>query len=392
MDMLILCMFWVSVVAVITPYLIYPCLLFVLSRVRSRRTPGSAQPSVSLVISAYNEASVIGEKLENACSLNYPAELLETIVISDASDDGTDEIVLGFEDRGVRLLRQSVRDGKSAALTQFVPDCQGEILVFSDANSVYDADAIKKLVRHFDDPQVGYVVGHQRYEDGADDASKSETAYWDFEIKLKTWESRLSSVVGGDGAIMAIRKDLFTPLRKDDINDFLIPLRIVVAGYRGRFDAEAFCYEEAAPNFSGEFRRKVRIVNRSFRAVSRVGGALNPFQVGIFAWQLFSHKVIRWCAPIFLVLCLVFNLMLVSSGSVFFTAILAIQICFYLVALARFIPGIGSFKIVYLCYYFCLSNVAAALAIINLGLGRKFSTWTPQRVAPSPNPQRNEME
>ncbi|MCP4886032.1 MAG: glycosyltransferase family 2 protein [Planctomycetaceae bacterium] len=392
MDMLIVCMFWVSVVAVITPYLIYPWLLYVMSRFRSLPTPGSAQPPVSLVISAYNEASVIGEKLENACSLNYPAESLETIVISDASDDGTDEIVQGFENRGVRLLRQSVRDGKSAALTQFVPDCRGEIVVFSDANSVYDSDAISKLVRHFDDPQVGYVVGHQRYEEGADDASKSETAYWDFEIKLKAWESRLSSVVGGDGAIMAIRKELFTPLAKDDINDFLIPLRIVVAGYRGRFDPEAFCYEEAAPNFSGEFRRKVRIVNRSFRAVSRAGGALNPLRVGIFAWQLFSHKVIRWCTPVFLVLCLVLNLILANRGSVFFSFTLAIQIGFYLIALARFIPGIGSLKLVYLCYYFCLSNVAAALAIINLGLGRKFSTWTPQRVSAVTSPQTNEME
>ncbi|MDF1844700.1 MAG: glycosyltransferase family 2 protein [Rubripirellula sp.] len=379
LDAILMWVFWLSVVAVVKPYVIYPPLLFLFSRLRTPAQPGHCTPSVSLVVSAYNEAAVIREKLENACGLNYPGELLEMVVISDASDDGTDEIVEEFSGRGVRLLRQSAREGKSAALTQFVPVCRGEIVVFSDANSVYDADAIRKLVRHFDDPSVGYVVGHQRYHDGEEAASKSENAYWDFEIKLKAWESRLSSVVGGDGAIMAMRRDLFSPLQKDDINDFLIPLRIVVAGYRGRFDPEAFCYEEAAPSFSGEFKRKVRIVNRSFRAVTRARGALNPFRVGVFAWQLLSHKVIRWCAPVFLVACLVSNLFLAASNSTFFQLTLATQIAFYLTALSRILPMVGHWKIVYLCYYFCLSNVAAGLGMINLGLGRNFSTWTPQR-------------
>ncbi|MGB0598536.1 MAG: glycosyltransferase family 2 protein [Rubripirellula sp.] len=384
--------FWLSLLAVITPYFIYPPLLFLLSRFRRPIGTGNGTPSVSLVISAYNEAAVIGEKLDNSCALDYPAGQLETVVISDASDDGTDEIVQSFADREVRLCRQAVRDGKSAALSRFVPSCRGEIVVFSDANSVYDAMAIRHLVGHFDDPRVGYVVGHQRYHDGEEAASKSENAYWDFEIKLKAWESRLSSVVGGDGAIMAIRRELFTPLQKDDINDFLIPLKSVVAGYRGRFEPEAFCFEEAAPSFAGEFKRKVRIVNRSFRAVTRAGGALNPIRVGIFAWQLFSHKVIRWCAPIFLVSCLVANFGLAWNGSSFFTLTLLLQAAFYLTALAKFFPIVGNWKLVYLCYYFCLSNVAAGFAIFNLMLGRKFITWTPQRAAANPETETKEVE
>ena len=267
MNSLLTIVFWSCSIAVITPYVIYPVTLFLLSRLRRPQRPGSQTRSVSLVISAYNEASVIREKLENACSLDYPPDLLQILVISDASDDGTDEIVKEFANRSVRLFRQVPRAGKSAALTKFVPECKGEIVVFSDANSVYDREAIRKLVRHFEDPSVGYTVGHQRYSRGTGAAARSESAYWTYEVKLKVWESRLSSVVGGDGAIMAIRRELFTPLRNDDINDFLIPLRIVVAGYRGVFDAEAFCYEDAAPDFAGEFKRKVRIVNRSFRAL-----------------------------------------------------------------------------------------------------------------------------
>ncbi|QEF99653.1 Beta-monoglucosyldiacylglycerol synthase [Stieleria maiorica] len=371
--------FWVCVLGVITPYVVYPASLFLLSRLRQPHEPGSATPRASVVISAYNEAAVIREKLENACALDYPSELLEVIVISDESDDGTDEIVREFAGRSVKLFRQVPREGKSAALTKFVPRCNGDVIVFSDANSVYQPDAVAKLVRHFSDPKVGYVVGHQRYHQGDGAASKSESAYWDFEIRLKCWESRLSSVVGGDGAIMAMRRELFSPLQKDDINDFLIPLRIVVAGYRGLFDPEAVCYEEAAPSFGGEFKRKVRIVNRSFRALTRAPGAMNPLKVGVFAWQLICHKVVRWLAPVFLIGCLATSTALAASGSTFFQLTLVVQIAFYLLAVARLIPKVGEFKLIYLCYFFCLSNVAAGLGIINIFLGRKFSTWTPQR-------------
>ncbi len=394
MNLVSTVLFWVCAVAVVTPYVLYPVVLRLLSRLRREKQPGDQTPSVSLVISAYNEAAVIDQKLQNACSLDYPAELLEVVVISDESDDGTDEIVTRFSQRPVeptcetsqrpvRLFRQAPRQGKSAALTQFVPQCSGEVIVFSDANSIYDQAALRMLVRHFSDSSVGYVVGHQRYSDGDGAASQSESAYWDFEIKLKSWESRLSSVVGGDGAIMAIRRELFSPLRKDDINDFLIPLRIVVAGYRGVFEPEAFCYEEAAPDFAGEFKRKVRIVNRSFRALTRAPGALNPLKVGIFAWQLLSHKVIRWLAPLFLCGCLVTSIVLAADGSRFFQAVLIAQLSFYVLAAARCVPRLGEYKIVYLCYYFCLSNVAAAIGLVNILLGRNFATWTPQRISQS---------
>ena len=256
--------FAASTVAFVFPHLLYLPSLFLLSRFRKVLSPGQAQPSVSLVISAYNEQDIIREKIENALQLNYPREQLEVMVISDASDDQTDEIVQQYADQNVRLFRQDQRLGKSAGLTQFCPQSAGDILVFTDANSMFQADAISNLVRHFDNPKIGYTVGKQLYDNTEGASADSENIYWSIELKLKEWESRLSSVVGADGAIYALRKELFEPLAAEDINDFLLPLKVVVQGYRGIFEPEAICYEEAAPDFNGEFRRKYRIVNRVY--------------------------------------------------------------------------------------------------------------------------------
>lgn len=377
MNWFVQLLFWVCVLGVITPYTLYPLLLFLLSRLR--RTPASEDVlfPVTFVISAYNEAEVIEQKLQNTRELEYPKDQLQIIVISDASDDGTDQIVDRYED--VLLCRQTQRRGKSAAITTFAHRFRGDVVVFSDANSIYQPNALRLLVGHFGRPEVGYAVGQQKYTQGTGQSGESESAYWDFEVRIKTWEGRLGSVVGGDGAIMAIRRDLVTPLRADDINDFVLPLKIVAAGYRGVFEPNAICFEEAAPSFGGEFRRKVRIVNRSFRAVLRTPQALNPLKVGIFAWQLACHKVIRWFAGFFMLGALILNIGLVLAGSPFYQWLLGIQLAFYGAALAKHLPRIGGWKPFVLCYYFCLSNLAAAIGIVNVGLGRKFVTWTPQR-------------
>ena len=374
-------LFWVCVVGVITPYVVYPAWLFVFSRFRVVDHPNGGSLPVTFVISAYNEANVIAEKIENTLSLDYPTRLLQIAVISDQSDDGTDEIVSRYPE--VKLIRQDPRQGKSAGINSSIQFFTGEIIVFSDANAIYDLAAVTHLVRHFEDPKVGYVAGCQMYRHGGGAAQESENAYWDFELKLKLWESRLSSVVGGDGAIMAIRRSLFFPLKADDINDFVLPLRMVAAGYQGRFEPRAVCYEEAAPSFLGEFRRKVRIVSRSLRAVSRVPNTLNPFRVGIFSAQLFCHKVIRWFAAYLMLGALIANIGLVAAGSRFYLSLLLLQFCFYLFAiLGRWTP-MGKFKPAMLAYYFCMANLAGGIGVINFLRGRRFATWTPQREAVS---------
>ncbi|QDU36084.1 Beta-monoglucosyldiacylglycerol synthase [Maioricimonas rarisocia] len=379
MDIFLQSVFWASLLAIVTTYFGYPLVLVLARPLRRRHViDESLPPSVTLVISAYNEAGVIREKIENALSLDYPRDQMEVMVISDESDDGTDEIVTEYADQGVRLFRQVPRRGKSMGLTRFVPEITSDVIVFSDANSIYKEDAIRKLVRHFADPKVGFTVGHQRYYDDQTQTTESESLYWRYETFLKTEECQLTSVVCGDGAIYAIRSELFEPLREDDINDFYLPLRIVVRGYRGIFDPEAVCYEQTADDFQGEFRRKIRIVNRSLTAVLRVPQALNPLRVGVFAPQLFIHKVIRWFVPFFLVATLITNAILARSSSMYQLLLMA-QLSFYGLALLHLIPGLSRLKLTYVPYYFCLINYAAFRGVIGSLTGRRIAVWQPER-------------
>ncbi|MDX1440683.1 MAG: glycosyltransferase family 2 protein, partial [Rubricoccaceae bacterium] len=349
--------FWLCIGGVFATYVVYPLIIVALGAMSS----GSARdtdhtPKVTMVISAYNEEAVIQAKLENTLAIDYPAEKLEIFVISDDSTDATDDIVRGFANRGVRLQRQEPRGGKSRGLTRFIPMASGEILVFSDANSIYNPAAMRELVRPFSDHRVGYVVGHQRnVEDDDSPVSVSERLYWWLEVHLKRGESRIGSVVGGDGAIFAIRTHLFSPLEDDDLSDFVLPLRIVVDGYRGVFQESAHCSEHVAGSFSGEFRRKSRIVNRALTAVMRVPAALNPARVGWFALQLFFHKVLRWFVPYLLLSALAANVMLVMAGtSIVYVYLLAVQSTVYVLAAFGGSRTLRQIPAIYVLYYFCL--------------------------------------
>ncbi|UFS69124.1 glycosyltransferase family 2 protein [Geomonas sp. RF6] len=363
-------------------YLGYPLLLCVLARLFPQPhtfDPGYI-PSVTLVISAYNEAGVIGTKIENSLQLDYPPEKLSIVVVSDCSDDGTDEKVLAYAPRGVLLYRAEGHRGKTAALNGAMRHVSSEIVVFSDGNAIYDRGAIRALVRHFSDERVGYVVGHARYqEETRTAAGKSEGAYWDLEIMVKKWESAFSSVVGGDGAIYAIRRFLYRPMQETDINDFVNPLQIIVQGYRGIFDPEAFCTEHPAGRFDKEFSRKVRIVNRSFNGLFRVAQALLPWATGRFAWQLVSHKALRWFSPFFLALlfCAILLECLARPASLAVQGVAACCVTFCTLAALGW--GISRKRephpLFYLPYYFMLVNLASAKGIVLRLRGDTISTW-----------------
>ena len=377
-------------------YLGYPLLLCLLARLfpTAHRVDDGFLPTVTLVISAYNEKAVIRAKLENSLALDYPPERLSILVVSDCSSDGTDAEVLSFSDKGVKLMRAEERRGKTSALNTALAGIDSEMVVFSDANAIYDAMAIRRLVRHFADPNIGYVVGCARYmEETVSAAGGSEGTYWDLEVMLKRWESRLSSVVGGDGAIYAIRRSLYEPLREEDINDFVNPLQIVARGYRGIFDEEAWCVERPAGEFHKEFSRKVRIVNRSFSGFLRVPQAANPMVTGAFAWQLFSHKVLRWFSPYFLGLFLVF----LALDRLLHPASLTGEILLTLTATGALLFLLGALLNRFwrlplpllLPYYFVLVNTASALGVFYRLMGRTIVTWSTVRegeAAPPPAP------
>lgn len=371
-------------------YLGYPLLLFLLTRKKPETpqlaAPFAAPPKVSLLVSAHNERHVIAEKLRNALSSRYPAGLLEIIVISDCSGDGTDEIVHQFASQGIRLVRQMERLGKSAGLNLGVAQSHGDILVFSDANAMYQADAIPHLTRHFHDPHVGYVVGNARYAEKAGEhaAAKSEGFYWRLETWLKEKESAFGSVVGGDGAIYAIRRELFSPLLPSDINDFLNPLQIVARNFRGVYEPNAICYEDAGDSFEKEFRRKVRIISRSLNAIRRAPAVLFPWVQPRHWFALISHKLLRWFAPIFLVLSLLTSLSLWSLP--LYRAAFLLQLLFYLLALVEWTAEKKGRalkpKLFYLPYYFCVVNLASLYGLCKFLSGSLSPTWQTVRSEP----------
>ena len=375
--------FWLCAALLAYVYIGYPVLVGILATLFSQpaESPDGKQPSVSIIISAYNEAPVIAAKIENSLTLEFPAERLEVIVVSDCSDDGTDEIVRNCASLGVRLVRQNQRLGKSAALNYAVPQARGSILVFSDANALYHPDAIRHLVRHFSNPRVGYVVGNARYyRKNIESASaESEGLYWKLETYLKKNESAFESVVGGDGAIYAIRRELFSPLLSTDINDFMNPLQIVDRGYRGLFEPAAISYEDTAESFEKEYRRKVRIVSRSFNALRRVPGVLNPFRNPRHWFLLISHKLMRWLAPFFLPIFFTASLFLWRLP--LYRAVLLLQLVFYVWAIvAWLIPRSRSlWRPMSLAYYFCLVNMASLIGCIKCFRGKLSATWTPPR-------------
>jgi len=375
--------FWALAVGVFYVYLGYPTLLAVAAMPFGQPVRrGSSRPRVTLMISAFNEEDVIADKLQNSLATEYPRDRLEILVVSDASDDSTDEIVKEFSDRGVKLLRMQERGGKTMGLNEAAEQASGDILIFSDANAMYRANAIDKLVRNFDDPDVGAVVGESTYSASANEAERSESAYWRYETLIKRLESRIGSVVGGDGAIYAIRKQHYRPMAPDALSDFVNPLQIVQQGKRCIYEPEAISIEQAGGTFEKEFRRKVRIVNRAWRATMSMKSLLNPLRHGFFAVQLISHKLLRWLVPAALVLMLVSSAMLWQRDPVYQVALVA-QIVFYSLALAgvilrrrRELP-----LPLYVPYYFCLVNIASARGILEAYQGRTYTTWSTARSA-----------
>ena len=385
----------VTVVCLFIPvyvYAGYPALLWLASRCKRPHGQGDAghEPSVTLVISCYNEADVIARKLENSLALDYPANKLAILVVSDGSDDGTDNIVKAFADKGIRLIRQEGRLGKTMGLNLAVEAADSEIIVFSDANAMYDTQAIRYLVRHFSHQKVGYAVGAALYTDADTGASAhNENLYWRYELAIKTWESRLHSVVGGDGAIYAIRSRLWQPLQQRDINDFVNPLQIIAQGYRGRFEPRAQCFEETAGSFDKEIARKERIVNRSIRGLMRVKSVMNPLKTGVFSSMVISHKLLRWLIPYFLVLGVAGSALLASQSLALFQLITLGSLGLLLLATTgqlwrdkTRLPTLLS-----LPYYFVMVNAYAMKGIYKALLGQTQVTWNSARPDAAINPQ-----
>ena len=370
--------YFVCLLILIYIYAGYPLVLLA-ARLLTRPKPVDRNkdelPQLTLVISAYNEESVIEEKLHNSVSSTYPEERLDIIVVSDASSDRTDEIVSAFAAQNVRLLRMEERCGKSAGLNHAVAAAKGSVVLFTDANAMFEPDAFTLMVQHFNDPEVGSVVGDQAYVKSESGSAENEGLYWKYEQFTKEAESATGSLIGGDGAITAVRKELIIPLASDDLSDFILPLAVLRSGYRNIFEPAAKCFEEGAETYEKEFSRKVRIVNRASRAAWKMRDISNPLKRPTLAFKLISHKWLRWTAGIWMIGCLAANIAIYDQHWFYMFTLYAQSIC-YLSALTGAIwQGASMPSLISVPYYFCLVNFAALRGIFENFLGRTYTTW-----------------
>lgn len=356
--------FWVSVTLTLYVYIGYPVILAVLRRwARVTIHDKRHRPSVSLVIAAYNEEKVLHEKLQNSLALQYPPGRLEIVVASDGSTDATNTIAKAYENKGVVLHEVTPRGGKARALGLVVPHVRGEIVVLSDANTMYHPDALQKLVRNFADPTVGAVSGDVQLVDAAPSHSRSEGLYYRYERWLQGVESELGSIIGADGAMYALRRNLFHPPSVGLIlDDFVISMNVARAGYRVVYEPEAVATEQGTLSSREEFRRKVRIVSGGMQALRRREG-LPRFQQPFLWFCYVSHKLLRWFVPCFLLVLLLSSFWL--SNLALYAFAYYSQVLFYGAAgvYAAGVPALRRWGGSGVPYYFCLVNGAALIGL-----------------------------
>ncbi|MFP9193678.1 glycosyltransferase family 2 protein [Natrialbaceae archaeon A-CW1-1] len=370
--------FFSSIFIVIYTHLLYPLGIGVLGSIRNEK-PGQREtlPPVSLIIAAYNEEEIIAKKIKNSLELGYPAEKLEIIVFSDGSTDDTDKIVRSFADEGVRLVRIEGRVGKTECQNRVVQKANGDIIIFSDANSMYESDAIRALVSRFDE-EVGCVIGGLYYEQAGEDRS-GVLLYRRYERLIQRLESEFGSVVKGNGAIYAVRAEDYFPLPLDVASDFAEPLAIRTNGKKIKFASRAIAKEQTRGDLDSELTAKNRITTRSWNTLSKYTELLNPLKYGAYAVQLWSRTVLLWFTPLFLgiasaAICLLVWLKRTPFHVALFgglvTAVASVSVTAILQRRGRDLPF--PFQAL---YFFALSNYSLLVGLVNFLRGNNTVIW-----------------
>lgn len=373
--------FWTSVSIILYAYAGYSLLVILLAVVINNKVQKSpVEPTVTILITAYNEEGDIESKLNQTLSLDYPTEKLEIIVASDGSTDRTDEIVGKFSNRGVRLMRVEGRVGKTETQNQAVKKATGDIIIFSDATTEYSSDAIRKIVANYADPTVGAVSGRYEYANASGASiGVGNILFWKYENLVKNAQTRIRTITGCCGCIYSVRRELYEPLPADIISDLVEPLKIVEKGYRISFEPAAVASEETTEKTKQEFNMRIRVVTRGMRGLLCMKTLLNPLKFGFVSFQLISHKVLRWMVPLFMTAALISNIMLV--GEPLYNVLLFMQIMFYALALIGFVGESVNLKFVLFSVplYFITVNLASIVAMIRVLKGHKAVTWETAR-------------
>jgi cellulose synthase/poly-beta-1,6-N-acetylglucosamine synthase-like glycosyltransferase len=369
--------FWLALLLAIYSYFVYPLLLVVVSGLRPRpahRSNGEALPRLTLIVTAYNEQGRIRDKIANTLAIDFPG--LELIVASDCSSDATDAIVREYEAQGVRLVRAPERLGKENAQLHAIRAASGDVVVFSDVATQVPSDALRKLATYFQDPFIGAVSSEDRFITANGEVA-GEGAYVRYEMWLRKMESSLAGLVGLSGSFFAARKSVCAEWDIHSPSDFNTGLSCARQGLRAVTAPDVLGYYKDLADPQKEYQRKVRTVLRGMTAIARHMDVLNPFKFGLFAWQVWSHKIMRWLVPWFLLATFVTNLMLLGSGAIYVLAFVA-QLVFYGAALlAHISASVKNNGAVRIIYFFVQVNVAIADAFRRLLTGKRMTTWQP---------------
>ncbi len=380
--------FWLSLFIVFYTFMGYGILLYFIIKIK-RIFKGKPQipavnddelPGCTLVVAAYNEELFIRQKIENCLQLKYPEGKLKILFITDGSVDQTPQIIKAYPQ--IKLLHQPQRAGKIAAVHRAMEYVRTEIVVFTDANTFLNADAIINICRHYTDKTVGAVAGEKRVQinEQADASSAGEGFYWKYESALKKWDSELYSVVGAAGELFSVRQSLYENVPVDTVlDDFMISMLIADKGYRIIYEPDAFAIETASENVSEELKRKIRIAAGGIQSILRLKRLFNPFRYPVLSFQYISHRVLRWTVtPLLLILVFIINALLAFKCSdTFYTVFLFAQIFFYLLAGLGFIMEKRHIriKVLFIPYYFCVMNYAVLMGIIRYFTKKQSAIW-----------------
>jgi len=335
-------------------------------------------PSLSLVITAYNEELGISQKIENTLQLDYPEDKLEIIVVSDASTDRTDEIVRSYADRGIKLLRIPKRHGKHYGQGRGIKSASHDLIILSDATTFLHKDAVRKIARNFSDPTIGCISGCDMMKH-QDSSSAGENHYVKYEMYLRQLETEAGSLVGVSGCFFAIRKTLCETWIDEMSSDFYLPIITRMRGYRAILENEAGCHYEVNDDSTREYTRKVRTIVHGLEVLFRFKKILNPFRYGFFSLQMISHKLSRWLVPLYLFLVFWTNLLLLNQGK-FYVFTFILQLLFYSLFLVAILNNnIRRFIIFKVPFFFVLANHSIVMAWFYYLLRKEFVLWEPTK-------------
>lgn len=372
-----LTIFWLSLGLIFYTYFGYPALLMLIN---INKKPIKANmgyfPPVSLIISAYNEAEIIHQKMKNCLQLNYPPDKLEIIVASESTDI-TNDIVRQYSAQGIKLIDYQDRQGKAATLSRTVPKAQGEIVVFSDANAMFQSDAITQLTSFFADEKVGAVSGLLRYKEANSGEFVEEGLYWRYETFIKKQEGHLGCLLGANGSIFALRKELYKPLGHDRGDDFELPIQVILQGRQSHLAERAISFESYSKNAAAEFKRKIRIISWNIISALTLLKMALVNRKAFLVFQLISHKIMRWIVPFFLLSLLLSNLLIANSGW-FYLIFLILQMAFYLLFSFSLVFPRNKLILLSIPRYFVISNYACLIGLIKAVQGAE-SKWQKAR-------------